>query len=86
MYTIYWLALNRVCSCDEFVDDNGLGACQKRDENFNGEFSCFVNEPSGCTDVKNSTTNPEKQLSAEACEEKNKGNIRLHFIYHTHIN
>ena len=70
--------MNRVCSCNEFVDEDGFGVCEKRDENFNGKFSCFVNESAGCRDVKNSTTNPEKQLSAEACEDKNEGNITLH--------
>ena len=72
-----------MCTCDEFIDEGGLGACQKRDENFNGEFSCFVSTSADCIDVKNSTTSPEKQLSAEACEDKNKGTITLNFPYNS---
>ena len=80
MYNIFWLALEVVCSCDQFVDENGLGACQKRDETFDGAFTCFVGVLTGCRDVNNSTTNPGKQLSAVACEHKNKGNISLQVI------
>ena len=61
------------CDCNEFVDENGIGACQKRDESFNGKFSCFVDQPNACKDVRNSTTNPERQVSANACEDKNEG-------------
>ena len=77
--------MNHLCLCDEFVDEEGLGACQKRDENFNGKFSCFVHESAGCRDVKNSTTNPEKQLSAEACEDKNESNITLNKLSTSHL-
>ena len=63
------------CRCNGFVNSNGFGACQKRDENFNGGFSCFVDQPSTCKDLKNSTTDPVKQLSASACEDKNEGKV-----------
>ena len=60
------------CECDTTADKD---ACMKRDENFNGLFSCYVKEPSTCKDLKvvNSTTNPGKQQSASACEDKNEG-------------
>ena len=58
---------------------DGFGGCQKRDENFNGQFSCFITESAICTDTKNSTTTPGKQLSSEACKSKNEGNITLFY-------
>ena len=70
--------MNHACSCDEFVDEGGLGRCQKRDENFNGEFSCFVNESEGCTDVKTSTNYPGKHISTAPCADKNEGYITLY--------
>lgn len=65
------------CMCSDFVSVTGHGACQKRDPEFRRLFSCFVDRPetSTCTDLIYSTTNPEKQLSAEACKIKNEGKI-----------
>ena len=65
------------CTCDTQVNPAGTGACRVRDENFDGAFSCFVSQPSNCTDLKNSPTNPGKQISAAACEDENEGKIAL---------
>ena len=61
------------CTCNEFIDGDGIGACQKRDVNFNGKFSCFVDASSTCIDLMESQSTPGKQLSATACEDKNEG-------------
>ena len=66
------------CTCNDFVNENGYGACHKRDANFGNLFTCFVNQTSSCKDIVNSTTNPGIQLSAKACEDKNEGKL----IYH----
>ena len=44
-------------------------------------FSCFVDQPSACKDLRNSTTNPGQQLSAAACEDKNEGMTLLQFSH-----
>ena len=62
------------------MNESGFGACLKRDANFNGEFSCFVAQPSACPDITNSHSNPGKKLSAMACEDKNEGKTELFSI------
>ena len=56
-----------LCECNTTVDKY---ACMKRDEQFNGSFSCYVKEPSLCNDLKEING---KQRSARACEDKNEG-------------
>ena len=63
------------CKCSNILNENGVGACLKRDANFNGKFSCFVAKPSACPDVIDSDSNNGRQLSAMACEDKNEGKI-----------
>ena len=60
------------CECDTAVDKE---ACTKRDEHFNGSFSCYVKEPSTCKDLKivSGSIIHGKQRSASACEDKNEG-------------
>ena len=55
------------CSCIEYVNKNGFGNCNKSYEK-NSRFSCYVNEPSTCEDVRNSSTDPGLRFSFEACE------------------
>lgn len=61
----------RNCICGEFVDENGYGACSKRDPKVDNLYTCYVNGTSLCSDMIKSTLHPEMQLSAEACEDKN---------------
>ena len=61
------------CSCSDFINENGHGRCRKEDNDFNGALSCYVHQPSSCSDVITSSTNPDKQLSAEACLYKLRG-------------
>ena len=63
------------CKCSNISNENGFRACQKRNDNFNGKFSCFVVQPSACPDVIDSDSNNGRQLSAMACEDKNEGKI-----------
>ena len=85
-YTRYWLNVlsisertdvintadrSTLCECGDFVDQNGYGDCQKRDIGFRNLFTCYVSASSLCKDLRNSTLHPDKQISAEACEDKN---------------
>jgi len=56
------------CTCSSLVNPNGFGDCKKEDSAFGGAVSCYVNLPTNCTDLKQSGTNPEKYLSAQACQ------------------
>jgi len=58
------------CSCSQFVNRNGFGKCQKSDSDFGGSVSCYVISPSTCNDLRRSGSNPDKFLSAEACQNK----------------
>merc|ERR1712112_307430 len=60
------------CTCSEFTNNNGIGKCQHRVKigdaiAFGGQVACYVNEPTSCSDVIPSESNPGKYLSAEAC-------------------
>ena len=75
-------------SCNDFINENGYGACQKRDINLGILFNCFVNWQSLCKYLVESATNPEIQLSAEECEDKNEGrffcmisDIQIYLVY-----
>ena len=70
IYTIIYLEPNLGCSCHEYINQNGYGQCRKKD--FNQEHVkdlhvCYVNQPSNCTDLYASITDPGKKLSAQAC-------------------
>ena len=80
------------CECDTDVDKD---ACTKRDENFNGSFSCYVKDCKGltcnlstCKELKivSGGTNPGKQRSASACEDKNEGKLNISFVGEFHYN
>ena len=60
------------CKCDTDVDKE---ACTKRDDNFDGSFSCIVKKSSACKDVKYVTFKDSTRVkkSARACEDKNEG-------------
>ena len=63
------------CTCMDYINKNGYGNCKKQSTNLGGKFTCYVNQPSSCTDRKDSGTDPGKQYSAEACKEQNQGNL-----------
>ena len=55
------------CSCSSFVTDEGYGNCQG--SLVSGRPICYVNEPSNCADLQDSTL-PDargKRFSSEAC-------------------
>ena len=73
------------CTCNTAATKNENGGCQKRYRMYDGLLSCVVNQPSVCTDLVNSTTNSENQLSAEACLDTNRGNIILQSLEQIHL-
>ena len=56
------------CKCNNFINEHGFGMCQKKDGSYGGAYSCYVDRPSSCDDLHESFTNPEFQISAEACQ------------------
>ena len=37
-----------VCSCIDFIDEDGYGNCKRL---FDGTFGCYVREPTSCSDT-----------------------------------
>ena len=64
------------CSCIDYINKQGYGNCAKVNRfKFGGKPACYVNLPSTCSDIKDSSTDPGKKWSAEAC---NSGIITLY--------
>ena len=57
------------CKCKDFINRNNVGNCKgKKPSQFRRKFvACYVTQPSGCTDLKDSATNPGEKLSVNAC-------------------
>ena len=53
-----------MCSCSTYVSTSGYGKCKKE---YNGKPLCYVNTPSTCPDLKNSSI-PNQYFSYEACD------------------
>ena len=60
-----------MCLCGQFVDENGYGACTKRDKKFGNMYTCYVFSGLFCNDMKQSPLQNNMYLSAQACEDKN---------------
>ena len=61
-----------MCTCTDYVNENGVGNCTGEGEKrFNNEPVCYVSLPSNCPDIKISTTDGGKFLSAMACKTTN---------------
>ena len=58
------------CACKDFVSSNGYGNCKKVLPSI-GKVTCYVKQPSICTDLENSGSDPGEQYSAQACEQGN---------------
>ena len=56
------------CKCNNFINEHGFGMCQKKSGRHGGAYICYVDRPSSCADLQESFTNPEFQISAEACQ------------------
>ena len=53
------------CSCSNHISFSGYGNCQQL---YEGRPLCYVNEPSACSDLRDSNTETEGiQWSFEAC-------------------
>ena len=63
--------------CNDFVNSNGYGKCKKESptSKHQGGKMCYVFQPSNCTDLVDSGTDPGEQYSAVAC-----GNTVLNYI------
>ena len=55
------------CTCKDLIDANGAGNCQDTISSTSGKAGCYVNQPSTCGDLKDSSTNPGEKFSTEAC-------------------
>ena len=66
---ILLIGLKIGCSCHDFINPNGYGQCKKSSsyEHVKNKAVCYVNQPSSCSDLAYSSTNPGKKFSAEAC-------------------
>ena len=52
----------------DFIDPDGYGNCQTRDHRFpKSKYSCYVMEPSLCTDKIAAKVDFTKSISAQAC-------------------
>ena len=74
----YYLLFLKDCTCNGTMEKNGNGNCQTRARKFTGLLSCVVNQPSSCEDLVNDTKDTGEQLSTEACQDINQGNMLLH--------
>ena len=54
------------CTCKDLVAASGYGNCQKE---YKGKPMCFVELPSSCNDLHNSSSSPGEQWSFEACSQ-----------------
>ena len=58
------------CKCKSFIDSNDFGNCQgtkMTNQLYGYSVGCYVEQPSGCPDLTESTNIPEEQVSFEAC-------------------
>ena len=69
------------CKCKDLINRNNVGNCKgKKPSQFGRKFvACYVTQPSNCTDLKDSGTNPGEQLSVNACL------LRGRVVYHIRI-
>ena len=69
MHQFYIVGSKVGCTCHDFINPNGYGMCNKtsRYEHIKNKAVCYVNQPSNCSDLAFSSTNPGKKFSAEAC-------------------
>ena len=49
--------------CKDFIGASGQGNCK----DFNGKPLCYVTQPSSCSDLQDSQTNPGEKFSFTAC-------------------
>ena len=59
------------CTCKDLINSDGFGNCKGyRDPNRNYKFACYVVQPSNCTDLVASLTNPGEMSSTQPCYDK----------------
>ena len=55
------------CTCKDLVGINGYGNCKKISPSI-GNVTCYVEQPSACKDLQNSSSDSGEQFSAKACD------------------
>ena len=63
------LATKIGCTCHDFINVGGHGQCKTSHSTTGDQPFCYVNQPSNCTDLLPSETDPGRKISAKACEE-----------------
>ena len=62
------LFITASCTCKDLINVGGYGNCKgSRDFNRDNKLTCYVNQPSTCTDLVDSFTNPGEKSSTEPC-------------------
>lgn len=61
-----WQVYGEGCTCKDFVGDTGHGNCRTKLKP-QDRFMCYVEQPSSCTDLVDSTSNPGEKFSFDAC-------------------
>ena len=61
---------NQKWNYTNFMNKKGFGNCKKISRTFGYKPSCYVLQPSNCDDIRNSSANLGKQMSASACKGK----------------
>ena len=58
--------MNIGCQCEDYINAGGWGNCIKKE---NGKALCYVENPSSstCSDLKDSSSDPGRKWSFEAC-------------------
>ena len=61
------------CTCKDLISKWGYGNCQGTLDSSRGNVAvCYVNQPSSCGDLVDSSTNTGEKSSAEPCSQGNK--------------
>ena len=67
-YSFFKIATDN-CSCQNFIDVDGYGNCQKGHPMKNNLNVCYVNQPSTCPDTLESGKLLGQEISAHACKQ-----------------
>ena len=63
------------CACKDLLLSGGAGNCTTTSKVLGGKVWCYVSQPSGCQDARNSTIIAGEKFSAFACLLRGNNNI-----------
>ena len=55
------------CACKDLVDQKGEGNCAGSKNGHFGKVICYVEQPTSCSDARDSVVHPGEKYSAQAC-------------------